>query len=325
MAISRREVLGLGAALTLSTAAAACTDPAAQQGALVRARGAPRAVSVPTLPPPDGSLFFGASVPYGQSVGAWEQQLGAPLSVHRSYFDDARDEPTQLVSQCVADRVAGRLPHVSIKPAATWRDVAAGADDDWLTRALLPLGEAGSPVIFTLHHEPENDAGPPGMQAPDYVAMQERVIRLAAELAPRVLVTPVLQHWTFEPLRDDVDPSDWIVPGASVFGIDVYNPWSPGNGKSWRSLGSKLDEVAPWIGDLPVAIGEFGCRNDPRDPTLGAEWLEDATAYARSHNVMSMSYYNSGENSPDGSWALTGLMESTFADLLSSPWVARPA
>jgi hypothetical protein len=325
MAIARREVLGIGAALSLSAVTAACTGSGSRRGALARAREERAAAAVHSLPPPDGTMFYGASVPYGESVSTWEQELGASLAVHRSYFGAETDEPKELVAQCLADGAAGRLPHVSIKPAATWRDLASGTDDDWLASMLRPLGEDGSPVLFTLHHEPENDAGGPGMQPPDYVAMQERVIRLAAELAPRVQVTPVLQHWTFEPLRNDVDPSAWVVPGASVFGIDVYNAWAPGNGKSWRSLGSKLDEAAPWIGDRPIAIGEYGCRNDPRDPTLGAEWLEDAAAYARSHNVISMSYYNSGENSPDGSWALTGLMESTFADLLASPWVARPA
>ena len=109
-----------------------------------------------------------------------------------------------------------------------------------------------------------------------------------------------------------------------MFGIDVYNPWSPTNGKRWRSFGSKLDEVAPWIGQLPVVIGEYGCRDDPRNPGLAADWLRDAVDYARSHHVISMSYYNSDLNTPDGTWELAGEMESAFADLLASDWVARP-
>jgi hypothetical protein len=323
MAISRREVLGLGAALTLSAAAAACVDPGSRDDAAGAGPGGAGSRVAASLPPLQGTMFYGASVPYHRSVPDWEERLGSVLAVHRSYFGEEPDEPAQLVAQCLGDRQVGRLPHVSIKPAGTWREVASGAYDDWLTRMFRPLGESGSPAILTVHHEPENDAGGPGMQAPDYVAMQRRAIDVAADLAPSVVVAPVLQHWTFEPLRDDVDPSAWIVPGASVFGIDVYNPWSPTNGKSWRSLGSKLDEAAPWIGDLPVVIGEYGCRNDPRDPGLGAEWLHDAADYALTHNVISMSYYNSGENAPDGPWTLTGEMESTFADLLSSDWVAR--
>lgn len=321
MAIARRELLGLGAALALSAAAAACGTPDSGSEGPALPRPLPETTGL--LPPAPGLLYYGASVPFDRSVPAWEQELGGVLAVHRSYFGTEADEPGELVDQCRLDHVDGRLPHVSIKPDSSWRDVASGLRDDWVTRMLVPLGTLGGPVILTVHHEPENDAGPPGMSAADFVAMQEHVIDVAADLAPRVLVTPVLQHWTFEPLRDDIDPSAWVVPGAAVFGIDVYNPWSPTNGKSWRSLGSKLDEVAPWIGDKPVVIGEYGCRADLDNPTLGAEWLQDAANYARAHGVISMSYYNSGENAPDGSWVLSGEMETTFAGLLASPWVAR--
>ncbi|GAB6985669.1 hypothetical protein [Nocardioides pyridinolyticus] len=322
MALARREVLGLGAALALSSAAAAC-GASDQQRHPASAPPSSSPAATELLPPAPGRMYYGASVPFDRSVPAWEQELGAVLAVHRSYFGTEADEADELVAQCRLDQVEGRLPHVSIKPRSTWRDVASGTRDDWLTGMLRPLAELGSAVILTVHHEPENDAGRPGMEPPDYVAMQEHVIEVAARIAPRVLVAPVLQHWTFEPLRDDADPSVWIVPGAAVFGIDVYNPWSPTNGKSWRSLGSKLDEAAPWIGDRPIVIGEYGSRNDPSNPTLGAEWLRDAAEYALTHGVISMSYYNSGDNAPDGSWALAGAMEAAFADLLASTWVAR--
>jgi hypothetical protein len=188
---------------------------------------------------------------------------------------------------------------------------------------LEPL--AGIPVLFTLHHEPENDAGPPGMQPSDFVAMQRRVIDLAATKAPQVVVTPVLQQWTFDPVRTDIFPADWLVPEASVMGLDIYNPWSPTNGKPWRSFGSKADEALEWLGDTPVVIGEYGCREDPNNPGLAAEWLRDAASYALEHNIISMSYFNSHVNSPEGTWELRGQTEEAFADLLASDWVARPA
>jgi hypothetical protein len=134
----------------------------------------------------------------------------------------------------------------------------------------------------------------------------------------------VLQHWTFDPMRTDVDPSAWIVRDATVLGLDVYNPWSPTNGLDWRTFGSKVDEATIWFGDKPLAIGEYGCREDPENPGLAAEWLRDAADYARGHNIVSMSYFNSGENSPDGSWVLDGEREQAFADLLASDWVVRP-
>ena len=206
----------------------------------------------------------------------------------------------------------------------TWQDIATGGHDDWLASMLRPLAMESAPVFLTLHHEPENDAGAAGMQPSDYVAMQRRAISLAAELAPKVTIVPVLQHWTFDPLRNDIDPSVWIVPEASVIGLDIYNAWSPTNGKAWRTFGSKVDELVGWFGDTPLVIGEYGCREDPENPGLAGEWLRDAAEYARTHNIVSMSYFNSGVDSPDGSWELRGTTEEAFAELLASEWVVRP-
>ena len=338
MVIARRDFLRAGAAVAASVALSSCSSSRPGTTATMPTR-APR--PTPSTPPPStrapsgpvpfyahpepGSLYFGASVPYHRSLDAWERDLGTKLALNRSYFDPQRNnEPIQLVNRCRDDLAHGRLPHVSTKPPGTWQAVAAGAADDWLASMFRPLGEAGGAVVFTLHHEPENDAGPPGMQPRDFVAMQHHAMDLAAELAPQVTVVPVLQQWTFDLVRNDVDPSAWIVPRAAVMGLDVYNPWSPSNGKPWRSFGSKTDEAKSWLGDIPIAIGEYGCREDPDSPGLAAEWLRDAAQYARENNIVSMSYFNSDLNAPEGTWELRGSAERTFAELLASDWVVRP-
>jgi hypothetical protein len=340
MPLDRRQLLGLGAAAAVSVAASACRGPDSDTTHATGRPGAPgtgRADPEPRRTPADGSedgpyagrpaagdVYFGASLPSHRSLSAWETTLGSTLALHRSYFTPDANETAQLVEQCRDDLAHRRLPHVSSKPPGSWADVAAGRQDAWLSDMVGGLGRLSGPVFLTVHHEPENDAGAPGMQAADFVAMQRRVIRVAAELAPTVTVVPVIQHWTFEPTRPDIDPTAWIVPEAAVHGVDVYNPWSPTNGKEWRSLGSRVDEVRAWLGETPLAIGEFGCREDPADPGLAADWLRDAAAYARTHGVVSMSYFNSGVHSPDGTLELSGDTERAFAELLASPWVARP-
>jgi hypothetical protein len=333
MQLGRRDLLSLGAAVAVTMATSSCRNgdprPDARETTIPSAAPAKR---TPTASrsfdfpgrPPAGSLYYGASVPYHRSLSAWERELDTSLALHRSYFTQDRNETGQLVQRCRVDLAHGRLPHVSVKATATWQEVAAGAQDEWLAKMLGPLGAESRPLFFTLHHEPENDAGRPGMQPHDYVAMQQRVIRLAAELAPQVTIVPILQQWTFDPMGEETDPAAWIVPEASVIGLDLYNPWSPTNGKAWRSFSSKADEVIGWFGDTPLAIGEYGCRNDPANPGLAAEWLRDAAAYARTHNIVSMSYFNSGVGSPDGSWELGGATEQAFAELLASDWVVRP-
>ncbi|MGZ6736077.1 MAG: hypothetical protein ACXVEK_05955 [Nocardioides sp.] len=335
MPISRRSLLGLGAAVAASAATTACQQQA--RGPVVATprdppTGRPTAPATgPARPPafagqpPPGELYFGASLPDVRSLSAWEHTLGTPLALNRSYFTPDSTEAAEVAQRCRDDLDHHRLPHVSTKTPGTWHDVATGGPGDWLSELLRQVGEVPGPVFLTLHHEPENDAGDPGMLPVDFVAMQRRAIAVAADLAPRVTVVPILQHWTFDPLHVGADPAPWIVREASVLGVDCYNAWSPRNGKVWRSLGSRLDEVLPWFGDTPVAIGEYGCREDPANPGLAAAWLADAAAYARHHGVVSMSYFNSGADSLDGTLALRHGTEQAFADLLASDWVARPA
>jgi len=155
------------------------------------------------------------------------------------------------------------------------------------------------------------------------VRMQRRLIRLATG-APNITVVPVLQQWTFDPLGTGFEPGAWLTDEAAVFGVDVYNPWSPDNGREWRTFGSRLDEVVPWTDGRPIAIGEYGCRIDPAHPGRAEAWLRDAVAHARTLPVVSMSYFNSRLNSRHGTWELSGNLERTFGDLLKSDWVARP-
>ena len=106
-------------------------------------------------------------------------------------------------------------------------------------------------------------------------------------------------------------------------GLDIYNQWSPDNGGEWRTFGSKCDDVIDWFRGTPLVIGEYGCQDDPQNPGLAAEWLRDAADYARAHNFVSMSYFNSMHNAENASYALRGETEKAFADLLASDWVAR--
>lgn len=336
MELGRRQLLGLGAGALVAVAASACRagdqpsdragrlEPSQQASPTASGRPRPQGQAFPGQPAP-GRVYYGATLPHYRSLPEWEAQLGATLAVNRSFFAPVRHQPDNLVACCLDDLEHDRLPHVSTKPRGTWQEIAAGGQDAWLEGMLAPLRDTGEPILFTLHHEPENDAGRPGMQPADFVAMQRHLIDLAGRGGSGVVVVPVLQQWTFDPLRVDIDPTQWLVPEASVLGLDVYNHWSPTNGKPWRGFGSKVDEVLEWIGDVPLVIGEYGCREDPLNPGLAAEWLRDAADYARDHDVVAMSYYNSRVNAPEGTWELTPSSERVFAEMLTSDWVAREA
>ena len=97
--------------------------------------------------------------------------------------------------------------------------------------------------MLALHHEPENDAGPPGMTPAAWLRMQRHAITMASTLAPNVTIVPILMRWTFDP-GSGRDPSEWICSEAAIFGVDVYNDWSPTEGH-WTSMPDLMADVLP--------------------------------------------------------------------------------
>lgn len=316
MLISRRQMLtymGTTGVAALVGSAPAFT-PSAAAATLA---AAPRFPGDPGV----GRLYYGCSMPYYLDMEAWETWLGRPLASHRHYHDAA--DIAGLVTKVSGDIANQRMSHASIKPPGTWAAVARGDCDVWLGDLLRKVGALGAPLFLTIHHEPEDDATGTGMRPRHWVAMQERAIKKAAVLAPKATITPVLMQWTFDPASGR-DPSDWRVPSAKVFGFDVYNSYSPTNGKKWTTFAQKVDKIKPWTGGRPLVVGEYGCREDPSDPERAAGWMYDAFDYALANNVVCMSYFNSRQNSPDGSWELDGRRAEVFRELLADPAVARP-
>jgi hypothetical protein len=172
-----------------------------------------------------------------------------------------------------------------------------------------------------VHHEPENDAASYGTPA-DYIALQEAVMRQAARDARKVVVVPILGIWSFDERALRV-PAQWNVRDAPVYGLDLYNPWSPDNGKPWVPFADRLALAEQQAAGRPILIGEYGCRSDPSQPGRAATWMTDAFKASLASDVVAMSYFNSSRNSPDGTWELDSETLPVFAELLSRPDVTR--
>lgn len=267
-----------------------------------------------------GKLYYGSSMQWGRSLEEWESRLPRNLGDKRSYY--TASQIRGLVSRVSVDLNDGRLPFVSIKTPGSWASVASGDRDPWLHNLLDQVATQSGPVFLAIHHEPENDVSARGMRPEDWVAMQTRAVRKAKDRAPNVTIVPICMAWTFHPLCDR-DPADWLVPEAQVFGFDVYNRWSPNNESRWRSFADGCDPILPWTDGKPLVVGEYGCRTDPENPGRAARWLRDAYAYALDHNVACLSYFNSGANSPEGTWQLDRERGDAFAELLDRPTSTR--
>jgi hypothetical protein len=204
----------------------------------------------------------------------------------------------------------------------TWASVASGVQDAWLHRMLRGLHRTHGPVLLSLHHEPEDNAGPPGMQPKDWVAMHTRAIHIAAQSAPNVTITPILMAWTFSPFNS-TNARNWLVPEASVFAIDNYNDWSPTNGMKWTSFRHRLRMAHPYAQGRPIVIPEYGVHTDPARPGRAARWMNRAFECAITHDVVAMSYFDSSLHSRFGSWILDAERTRAMRDNLHRPEVAR--
>jgi hypothetical protein len=270
--------------------------------------------------PGPGRLFYGANVMPGLSLSGLEESLDHRLTLNRNYFNAAQVD--DLVRQVMEDHAAGRLPVVSTKLPGSWAQVASGAYDAWLHDLLHRLGALTKPVMLSLHHEPENDAGVLGMAPADWVAVQQRAI--AAAQGTVITILPILMAWTFLP-QSQRDPQEWWVEGAAVMGIDCYNPWSPTNGAAWLTFEDSIAPVRGYAGGVPLLVAEYGCRTPTDDPARAATWMRDAFDYAYRHGIVGMSYFDSSLNSPDGSWVLDEVRTQAMRECVARTQVVQLA
>ncbi|HSS67651.1 MAG TPA: twin-arginine translocation signal domain-containing protein [Nocardioidaceae bacterium] len=293
--ISRRAFLALAAA---GAAATACSS----------------GPHYPTYAFPKQALYYGAATPPDR-LARFEAHLGSQLSCYRSFF--LGSDVGRLHQRVVGDLAAGRMPIASIKPPGPW--AATARNRPWIDSLVGPLSDVGAQVFLCVHHEPENDAANYGTPA-DYIAMQDAVLA-AASTTPNVVVVPILGSWSFDE-RSKRRPSEWNVRSAGVYGLDIYNPWSPTNGKEWIAFADKLALGEDEADGRPMLIGEYGCRSDAAQPGRAATWLGDAFDAALDAGVVAMAYFNSDRNSPDGSWELDSETLPEFARLMKGPDVA---
>jgi hypothetical protein len=265
-------------------------------------------------------IYYGASVE-GGAPKTFETQLGTTLSVYRSYFKPD-DTPASFANRANDDLANRRLPLMSTKvPNNDWAGVGAGKYDTWLLPIIKALAAVPGPVWLSLHHEPRSDGAPA-----DWVKMQQRARQLIDANSKNIALVGILNGFSFLQKVPDADEYNHPVgSGVHVMGFDSYCQWSPTAGGTWREpnvVFSPGVSIAGW--GYPTLVGEYGVRTDPANPGKAAQWLKDAWSFASSNKFVAISYFNSGANSPDGTWELEGERLTAFKSILAKPEVARP-
>jgi len=260
-----------------------------------------------------GKPYYGASADSGDPA-AFESSIGSQMSLFRSYMV-ASTPVSKFVTVASREVAKGEIPLISTKVPGSWAQVASGQQDVWLLERIRALAQVDGPVWFCLHHEPTGDGAPA-----DWIAMQQHARKLIDANSTNIALVGILNGWDF--IKADPHPEVWNMPvgtGVDIMGFDNYNVWSPTNGKQWLSAATVLSPavtIAGW--GYPSVVGEYGVRNDPANPGRAAQWMSDAYDYAVAHHIAGLAYFNSGLNSPDGTWALDGERLTKFKTALAS-------
>lgn len=294
----------------------------------------------PAQPEP-GTLFWGASMQLSihDPETRHEEPAGAPLSLHRSFFRwDQRIG--NMITRAENDLSNNRLPWVSIKPPNQgedrWQRIANGEFDDELDDMLMALDALNGPVWFTMHHEPENEhQNSPGTygQAPEHRAMNKHIReRMIALDNDNIAFALNLMSWTFD-IKSERNPDNWWE--EDIYDIMSVNMYAREEGESvltWGEAitgGPRWPMIRLWAEErgVDLAVGEWGMRGSGETAAQNVfEWYEHA---ANSHEdgkgarVVGLSAFDSGQNSPGGSWELQGSQLEMFHQLMGDPRTAN--
>ncbi len=229
--------------------------------------------------------------------------MGRRLGVRRTYF--RADQVSSAVAIARTDLAAGRLPWISFKLPHSWREMVAGAGDDWAADLAARFGRLDGPVWLAFHHEPEGD-GP----IADWRRMQQRlgpIVRAHGNLAFTVIVMGYHEFYGEAKYRmKNLWPRGIKV---DVAGFDIYNQLGvvkdgERNTKGTDVRASYFKKIAPWAKRAGVAWGlaetgitHMAARRQPH-------WIRQTHRRLERAGGVALAYFNTTLNSV-APWALT--------------------
>jgi hypothetical protein len=252
--------------------------------------------SAPEPEPPDAYLgVHSEATPDGpaltpqQAFEEAEALLGGKIAITRHYFGWNESPVDVFVEWSVA---AGHLPLISWhafgrtgSPHIRWTDIAAGTHDDRIRDSARRIRSLNSAVLFSFHHEPEDDIdaigaqGTCGANGREFVAAFDHVNAIFDDEGvdnARRLVT--LQSSTLR--GGNRDPDEWVPTTHDWLAVDGYNRLDPGGWRSFEELfgAARQRAVTDRTG---LFIQEFGSVEDPKDPTAKGDWIRQAHQIAK--------------------------------------------
>ena len=265
--------------------------------------------------------YWGSSIGGNGDPSRHESPTGVSLSVRRTFWQwaDADGGAADKMFVSVKDDIAkNRLPMISIKTPG-WKAVADGTYDATLDTILKQLDSFGKPVWFSVHHEPE---GGGGSNTPDdaggayeWRRMQSKIrARMKAVGTKNIAFMPILMSYTWNSASGRT-PNDWWVDGIwDAYCVDHYRDNTSGD-----MFTAQWTPFVQWAEakKIPMCVGEWGNRGSDTQAATEMQAFWDWT-FANKKDMIAYAYFDSGLNSPSGSWELIGEPLTKFRSILKS-------
>lgn len=267
-----------------------------------------------------GKAYWGSSIGGNGDPAKHETPTGTSLAIHRTFWSWA--QATSLTSGMYTtvkdDLDNNRLPFISIKDPG-WAAVGNGQYNTQIDSILKKLDSYGKPVWFVVHHEPEGGGGSNSPDDPGgpaaWRSMQKMFrSRMTAVGTKNIAFMPILMSYTWGNTSGR-NPEDWWVPGIwDAYIVDHYRDNVSGDmfTQQWTSFVQWIEAKG-----LPYGTGEWGNRGTDAVAAAEMQAFWD-WGFTNKKDVIAHTYFDSGLNSPSGSWELQGAQLTKFQEILKS-------
>ncbi len=270
---------------------------------------------------PESGVYFGAWRGPGPgrpddpraSMEALEAQIDRRLAIDRRFYPWNTMLPTAY-DRWTAEQ--GRIPMLSVSGRDAeagddlqWEDIALGVHDEYLDQLAQSLADWAVPLLFIFEAEPERNVGRRGGSDDYRAAWRHLVGRFRAQGADNVAFMWTTEAYSFLPESERGRLVDELYPGDDVIdwiAVDPYNFFRDQQEDEWVEL---ADEIGPWYAwararhpDKPLALAEWGSKEDPDDPGRKARWFRNALRDLRADfpHVRAVVYFDERKEEVDG-------------------------
>jgi hypothetical protein len=257
---------------------------------------APRTTKKPLVPA--AGAYFGAWRGPGpnrpddaqQRLVQGEQMIGRKFAIDHRYYDWGFPLPSSYETWTAKQ---GRIPMVNLcacdfqsGSVVRWSDIANGSQDAYLTSMAQGFAFFNRPTYFIFDGEPESKLdsatsdGARGSPA-DYVAAFRHIVDVfRSHGADNVAFVFDTTGYAFEEESGQTADAKALYPGdryVDWIAADPYNFFKQG---AWRSLSFETRAWYRWARaehpSKPLALAEWGSKEDPQDAQRKGEWLHEA-------------------------------------------------